>query len=166
MKKIMLVLLGVIFLLCIIFIQKATGDEKIAERFVKTKGYKIIERKGEVEKYILEKSKIYGGVETYPYQVSWGLQEKEPSGYFGEEIKVYKFVVENQPIQVTDIHAKNGVEVYIMMTDGEVIGGYSFSKSDEGLYGTFSSLEGKSLEEITGLSYDQWQDKWKEKYGD
>lgn len=58
---------------------KITGDEKIAEDFVKSKGYTITARKGQIQKYIL------------------------------------------------------------------------------------SSVDGKTLEEVTGLSLKQWQDNWKKK---
>lgn len=33
------------------------------------------------------------------------------------------------------------------------------------LVGAVSSLDGKTLEEVTELSYKEWQDNWKTKYG-
>ncbi|GLC30165.1 DUF4830 domain-containing protein [Clostridium omnivorum] len=143
--------------------RKITGDEKTAEDFVKSKGYKITARKGQIEKYVLEKSKLYGGTETIPYRQCWGVQTVEPDDYFGKEITVYGFTVKNHPMLKQDKNAKSGVNIYIMMTDNKIIGGYSYPNAN--VDGAYSSLDGKTLEEVTGLSFKQWQDNWKKKYG-
>ena len=76
-----------------------TVDEKISEDFVKSKGYTITARKGQIQKYVLGKNKLYGGTETIPYEQSWGVQTVEPDNYFGKEITVYGFTVKNHPMQ-------------------------------------------------------------------
>ena len=141
---------------------KITGDEKTAEDFIKSKGYTIIAQKGQIQKYVLEKNKLYGGTETIPYQQAWGVQTVEPDKYFGKEITVYGFTVKNHPMQKEDKNAKDGVNVYVMLSEGNIIGGYSYPNAD--VVGAFSSIDGKTLEEVTGLSYKEWKDNWKKKY--
>ncbi len=143
--------------------EKIVGDEKTAEDFVNSKGYSITARRGQVEKYVLEKDKLYGGTKTMPYQQCWGVQTVEPDKYFGKEIVVYGFTVKDHPMQKKDKNAKNGVNVYVMLSEGNIIGGYSYPNAN--VSGAFSSIEGKTIEEITGLSFQQWQDNWKKKYG-
>lgn len=141
---------------------KVTGDEKTAEDYVKSQGYKINTPIGEIQKYTLEKSKLYGAAETVPYQQVWGVQAVEPDKYFGKEIIVYGFTVKKHPLQERDENAKNGVNIYVMVSEGKTIGGYSYPNAN--VSGAFSSIDGKSLEEVTGLSFQQWQDNWKKKY--
>lgn len=50
-----------------------------------------------------------------------------------------------------------------MLSEGNIIGGYSYPNAN--VSGAFSSIDGKTLEEVTGLSFQQWQDNWKKKYG-
>jgi len=162
MRKLGSVLIGLLILL--IFIgctPNIIGDEKTSEDFVKSKGYTITTRKGEIQKYTLEKSKLYGGTGTIPYQQIWGVQRVEPEKYFGKEIAVYGFTVKNHPMEKQDNNAKNGVNVYVMLSEGNVIGGYSRPND---VVGAYSSIDGKTLEEATGLSFKEWQNNWKEKY--
>ena len=161
MKKIFVIFMG----LLIIFVgcsKKATSNENIAKEYVEDKGYKITESKGEIDRYTLEKSKLYGGLEASQYQQAWGVQTIDPDIYLGKEIIIYGFTVKNHPLQERDKNAENGVNVYVMLSDEEVIGGYSYPDAD--VVGGFSSFDGKSLEEVTGLSFQQWSENWKEKY--
>jgi len=163
MRKLLCVLIGLILITFIGCTQNIIGDEKTAENFVKSQGYTIITRKGEIQKYTLEKSKLYGGTGTIPYQQVWGVQTVEPEKYFGKEIVVYGFTVKNHPMQKQDNNAKNGVNVYVMLSEENVIGGYSWPNAD--VVGACSSIDGKTLEEVTGLSFKEWKDNWKKKYG-
>lgn len=163
MRKFLFILFTLILFIFSGCTPKITGAEKTAEDYVKSKGYKITARKGQIEKYVLEKSKLYGGTETIPYQQCWGVQTIEPDKYFGKEITVYGFTVKNHPMQKKDKSTKNGVNIYIMMSYDKVIGGYSYPNAN--MDGAYSSLDGKTLDEVTGLSLKQWQDNWKKKYG-
>ncbi|MGH4141146.1 hypothetical protein [Clostridium sp.] len=49
-----------------------------------------------------------------------------------------------------------------MISDGKVIGGYAFA--DGTFVGSVYSLDGKTLEEVVGLSYEKWRENWKNKY--
>ncbi|WP_297423874.1 DUF4830 domain-containing protein [Clostridium sp.] len=130
MRKLLSVLIGLIIITFIGCTQNIIGDEKIAEDFVTSQGYTIIARKGEIQKYTLEKSKLYGGKGTIPYQKVWGAQTVEPEKYFGKEIVVYGFTVKNHPMERQDNNAKDGVNVYVMLSEGNVIGGYSYPNAD------------------------------------
>ena len=139
-----------------------TGAEKTAEDYVKSQGYIVTARKGEINKYILEKNKLYGATETLQYQQMWAVQKVEPDKYFGKEITIYGFTVNNHPSE--NIYKENeGANVFIMLLEGKVIGGYSFPNAQ--VVGAVYSLDGKTLEEVTGLSYQQWGENWKKKYG-
>jgi hypothetical protein len=166
MKKVVLILIGLIIVTFVGCTKKVTGDEKTAEEYVKAQGYKITSYNGEIQKYTLDKSKIYGSTEAIPYIQAWSVQKVEPDKYFGKEVTVYGFTIKNHPLQEKDKNAKNGVKLYLMLSEGKVIGGNSIPNTDEVLLGsTCYSLDGKTLEEVTGLSYQLWDENWKKKHG-
>lgn len=164
MRKLFCIVMGLMFLL-VAGCSKGfvSSEEKTAENYVKAQGYKITAHKGEVQKYTLEKDKLCGGTETIPYQQMWAVQKVEPEKYFGKEITIYGFTVKDHPLQDRDSNAKNGVNLYIMLADSKVIGGFSYPNAD--VCGAYTSLDGKTLEEVTGLTYEQWGENWKKKYG-
>ncbi|MDV4150745.1 hypothetical protein R0131_07830 [Clostridium sp. AL.422] len=139
-----------------------TDNEKIAKEDIESRGYKFIKSKGEIDKYILDKTKICGGTETIPYQQIWGVQSIKPDEYFEKEITTYEFIVNNHPLQEQDNNAKNGVQLYYMFADGKIIGGYSYPNKD--VVGAISSLDGKTLEEVTGLDFSEWTEEWNDRY--
>jgi hypothetical protein len=49
-----------------------------------------------------------------------------------------------------------------MVSEGKVIGGYSRISSN--ILINYRSLDGKTLEEVKGLSFEQWDEKWKKEY--
>lgn len=166
MKKLVFVLIGIILFTFIgcnkniaadkkTLTKNITGDEKIAAEYVKSQGYEITAYKGEVKKYVLEKSMLYGSTESIPYQQAWGVQKVEPNKYFGKEITIYGFTVKNHPLQTIYEDSKDA-KVNIMLSEGNVIGGYSYPNSN---------IDGKTLSEVTGLSFKQWSEDWKKKYG-
>jgi hypothetical protein len=116
-----------------------------------------------MNRYTLEKSNLYGTTENIPYRQDWSLQKVEPDKYFGKQIIVYGFTVRNHPLQKRTTNAKNGVALSIMVSEGKVIGGVSYPSTPT--TGGGYSLEGKTLEEVTGLSYQLWAENWKKKYG-
>ncbi|WP_259618735.1 hypothetical protein [Paenibacillus doosanensis] len=133
-----------------------------AKRYVQSQGYEVTKVRGLVEKYTLDRAKLYGETSTLPYRQSWGVQTARPEDYFGQDILIYAFTVKGHPLE--NIYRVN-TNVYIMLSGGKVIGGYSFPDAT-GLAGAVYSLDGKTLEEVTGLSFREWQDQWKRKYGD
>ncbi|MFB5759743.1 hypothetical protein [Paenibacillus medicaginis] len=141
--------------------REVTGDERTAKEFIEGQGYRVNSFLGLLDKYKLSKSMLYGP-DTAPYQQIWSVQETEPERYFGEEISVYGFVVTNHPLQ-KQYNAQT--RLYIMLADEKVIGGYSYPDM-EGLVGGVYSLDGKTLEEVTGETYTEWTVEWSRKYGD
>ncbi|EHI99512.1 cell wall binding repeat-containing protein [Clostridium sp. DL-VIII] len=132
-------------------------DEKTAENYLADQGYKIITSRGKTSEYILEKNMLWGS--SGDYSEVWGVQRVEPDKYFGKQIIGYNFIVKNHPLE--KIYNVN-TNVYVLISDGQIIGGTSFPDGD--FVGGCYSLDGKTLEEITGLSYEQWCDNWKKKY--
>lgn len=142
-----------------------TSDEKTAKRFVKSQGYDITDCKGEIYRYTLEKNLlVQEGSAAIPYQQMWGVQTVDPEAYFGKEITIYCFTVSNHPLEALNTTYKS-TNVYIMLAENQVIGGYSYPNTDEFLVGGLYSLDGKTLERVTGQSYIQWLKNWNEKYG-
>ena len=160
MKKSLCIVLGLLLLILIGCSKGISGDEKTTEDYVKSQGYIITARKGEILKYIFEINKLNGEIEPLPYSQMWALQKVEPDKYFGKEITIYCFTVKNHPLEKT---YKVKTNVYIMISDGKVIGGYSFPDAE--MNGSIYTLDGKTLEEVTGLSYQKWRENWKKKYG-
>lgn len=51
-----------------------------------------------------------------------------------------------------------------MLCNHKVIGGYSFPNED--LFGAFYSIDGKTMELITGVKYPQWIKAWEKRYSE
>ena len=121
MKKLLVIFMGLLIFVFVGCSNKVTDNESIAKEYVQAEGYKITEFKGELERYTLEKNKIHGGLKTRLYQQAWAVQTIEPDMYFGKEIIIYGFTVKNHPIQEINNHAEKGVNVYVMISEGESI---------------------------------------------
>ncbi len=102
----------------------------------------------------------------------WGVQKEAPDRYLGQLISTYIFEVTNSPLEIKygDIFEKHGwgVEIAIMLTDGQVIGGYSTIINKDryapALAGNEAySLDGLSLEELTDLNWPEWHEEWMKK---
>jgi len=158
MKKLLCIVLGFLFIIstgCSNNSSTTGDDEGTAVKYIKNQGYDIITQNGDIQKYTLEKSKL----QTIQYQQIWGVQKADTDKYLGKEISTYSFTVEKHPL--VKIY-KVKTNVFIMFSDGKVVGGYSFPNGK--LYGSVYSLDGKTLEEVTGLSYQQWRENWDKKY--
>lgn len=138
-------------------------DEQTAYDYVKAQGYKIISTEDEAFEYTLTKKLLYGSPESTPYQQMWGVQAVSPDDYLGKKITIYKFTVSNHPLEKK--YKTDTTNVYILLSDGEVIGGTSFPIKEDGLLmGSAYSLDGRTLEEVTGLTFKEWSDDWKKRY--
>lgn len=134
----------------------STGnDEGTAVKYIKIQGYDIITQNGDTQKYTLDKSKL----QTIQYQQIWGVQKTDPDKYLGKEISTYSFTVDKHSLEKI---YKVKTNVFIMFSEGKIVGGYSFP--NEKLYGLVYSLDEKTLEEVTGVSYPQWVENWEKKY--
>lgn len=141
-------------------------DEKTASIYVESQGYKIEQREGKVSSYTLDKSLLRSvsasASGNLPYIKIWSLQENDPEDYFGKEISTYVFTVSGHPL---DKQYNTNTNVAIMLSEGKVIGGTSTPDVD-GSDGGPHDLDGRTLEEITGISYSKWGEQWAQKYND
>jgi len=137
-----------------------------SEAYLKSLGYKQIEHfEKDSHSYILTKEMLI----QLPYNYIWGVQESSPELYLGKEISVERFSVKNHPLNQLYLSTTSKsidvfVEVYLI--NDEVIGGISIPSSQNGetLFGAIYSIEGKSIEELTGLSYAEWTEQWNQKF--
>ncbi|KKO52586.1 hypothetical protein [Paenibacillus sp. DMB20] len=170
-KEILLTFAGLIGILTVfVYWLTQTGEpklpmskeEKAAAAYVESFGYTIHKRSGKIHTYILEKSFFRSGSGQTPYIQTWSVQSRDPADFFGKEISGYRFTVSGHLLdKMYDTHT----QIYVMMADGRVIGGTSFPDKDD-LAGAPYSIDGKTLEEVTGISYGEWRKRWEEKYSD
>ena len=143
-------------------------DERTAISYLSKKKYKIIERLGERSRYVLERERL----SDIQYASIWSVQRTSPEPYIGKTIVSYGFIVTNHPLE--KLYSINydkddfDIEVVVMLSEGRVIGGTSAPVLKSGilLAGGLYSLDGKELEEITGMSYGEWLEAWMARYGD
>ncbi|SFL10367.1 hypothetical protein SAMN03159341_103220 [Paenibacillus sp. 1_12] len=158
--RMIVMLVGLLILIVTGCNREVTMDEQTAEAYVQAQGYKVLKHKGQITAYTLEKKTL----ESNPYQQSWSVQKHEPDPYFGKEVTVYGFTVANHPLEQIYPSKTN---VSIMLCEGKVIGGNSFPENNGKMIrvGAPYSLDGKTLEEVTGMTYIEWTAYWKQKYG-
>jgi len=135
---------------------------------LKERGYRVQAAYGKATSYMLEP----GLLTTEPYRSVWAVQEVKPETYWGQTVTAHTFVVSDHPLEQTyaSLFASRDYEtvVTVLCVDGQAIGGVSSPVDKDGalmLGGTYS-LDGKTLEEVTGGSYEEWLAKWQAVYGD
>lgn len=133
---------------------------KSAEDFLKTKGYEIVDTNDKTDSYVLSEEKL----NSANYSNIWGLQMLNVKSYMGKMVDVYGVTVKGHPLDKERDNNKHQTKLWIMLVDNAVIGGYSFPDYDEIHYGGVYSIDGKTLEEVTGLSFQEWSDRWKKDY--
>jgi hypothetical protein len=135
-------------------------NPKSAEDFLKTKRYEIVNANGKTDSYVLSKEKL----SSVNYSNIWGLQMLDVKSYIGKAVDTYEFTVKGHPLDKTRDNNKHQTKVWIMIVDNAVIGGYSLPDYGEIHFGGVYSVDGKTLEEVTGLSFQEWSDRWKKDY--
>lgn len=129
------------------------------ERFIADKGYKLISSEGTVSEYLLDKKLLT----EMPYLQYWSVQSIDPISFVGKKITTSKFIVKNHSLDNVNNNRKKQTVIFLMEADNEVIGGYSLPDYDE-YTGWVYTIDGKTLEEFTGLSYPEWSNQWNSKY--
>ncbi|MFC4098121.1 hypothetical protein [Paenibacillus xanthanilyticus] len=143
----------------------AAGDERTAETYIEGHRYAVISREGLLNQYVLTREKLYGsGLESAMNMQTWGVQLVPPDAYIGKEVKEYGFTVNDHPL--VDKY-RSHIQLVVLMSEGKVIGGTSFpvNEGSEMRIGAPFSVDGRTLEEVTGLSYEEWVASWNRKYG-
>ncbi|WP_157272718.1 hypothetical protein [Paenibacillus daejeonensis] len=143
------------------------GEEAAAVALLKSKGFTIHSSLGEVSSYQLEKDMMT----RPPYMNIWAVQDVAPEQYWGKKVTVYGYVVTNHPLEKIYASIYNDqpyeTQVSVLYVDGQAVGGTSspVSKNGAASLGGPYSIDGQTLEEITGMTYKDWLAAWEEKYG-
>jgi len=126
--------------------------------YLNTNNYDIVKSNGITETYILQKNILT----EQPHNIIWGVQNLNPQDYLGKTIDVSSYLVSNHKL---DSYGDKGqTHLWLLICEEEIIGGYSFPNNTETLYGGIYSLDGMTLEEITGLDFQTWSEDWMNKY--
>ncbi|WP_131441609.1 hypothetical protein [Exiguobacterium sp. SH1S21] len=128
------------------------ADVKMAEAYLEEQGYEVVSYKGN-RTSSFEKSDLL----ELPTRSTWEVQTTPPDEYIGRNIRQEHFIVRNHPL--------GQANVFVMMVDGEIIGGTSFPDSAEPLVGSSYSLDGKTSEELHP-DYWTWREQWETKYSE
>lgn len=146
----------------------ADQEAEAALALLKEKGYRVQSAYGKAATYVLEPDLMT----TEPYRSVWAVQEVKPEAYWGQTVAAHSFVVSDHPLEQTyaSLFASRNYEtvVTVLSVDGLAIGGVSSPVDKDGalmLGGTYS-LDGRTLEEMTGGSYEEWLAEWQAVYGD
>jgi hypothetical protein len=140
-------------------------DEILANKYISNKNYNVLSYDGEVDDYTLNKEMLSSETYNLPYIMEWSVQSVDPMDYIGKEIKVYKFTVNNHILDNVGLNENKSTFVYVMVYDDKVIGGYSIPNYSEMVVGDgVYSIDGKTLEEVTGMSFLDWSDNWQKKF--
>lgn len=133
-------------------------DAKISLEHLKDKGYRVVSYAGESDAYKLTVDKLLAP----PFSVWWGLQRVNPEIYIGKTVRAFGFTVKNHPLD--NMHGKSQTKVWVMVIDHKVIGGHSMPDSFLPLAGFGYSLDGQDLETVTNSDFQDWQQKWKNRF--
>lgn len=136
------------------------NEDLIANEYISNKKYKIIKYCGKVDEYTLNNRIIV----NMPYAMYWSVQNIDAKKYIGKDIKVYKFIVNNHVLDNIQYNKNKSTLIYLMISEGNVVGGYSIPNCDRPELGWVYSIDGKTLEDVTGMSYSNWLDSWNKKY--
>ncbi|MFB9326570.1 hypothetical protein ACFFSY_11655 [Paenibacillus aurantiacus] len=159
------IVIGALILLIAGCTDNAANDEKKAETYIEGHRYNVLSREGLLNQYVLTREKLYGsGLESAMNMQTWGVQLVPPDAYIGKEITEYGFTVNGHPLEAT---YRANIQLVVLMSEGKVIGGTSFpvNEGEEMRIGAPYSVEGRTLEEVTGLSYKEWVANWNSRYG-
>jgi len=138
--------------------QSHTDNYNSALRFIEDKGYKVVADGTKTPDYILTKDDLI----KLPYMQYWGVQKVNPLNYTNKTIQTYRFIVTNHPLDTLIGNSKKQTIVFIMLGDNRVIGGYSIP--DNSSVGSVYSIDGKTIEQLTGMQFIDWTSQWIKKY--
>lgn len=128
------------------------ADAKGAKAYLEEQGYDVVSYEGD-RTLSFEKADLLEA----PVRDTWEVQTTPPDAYIGRDIRQEHFIVRNHPL--------GQANVFVMMVDGEIIGGTSYPDSAEPLTGASYSLDGKTAEELHP-DYMEWRSEWEAKYSE
>lgn len=115
----------------------------MAKAYVEEQGYEVVSYVGD-QTSSFEKADLLAA----PVRDTWEVQTVLPDAY----------IVRDHPL--------GQANVFVMMLDGEIIGGTSFPDSSEPLMGSSHSLDGKTAEDLHPDDYWEWRKDWDQKYSE
>lgn len=98
-----------------------------------------------------------------------GLEQDDPAFYTEKKIWIERYEAFNHPLEnvyrtiMGEINENVHVYVHLLIVDQNVIGSYSYF-DEEGQpqrFGGIYNIEGKTIEEITGMSYIEWIEEYR-----
>ncbi len=131
-----------------------------SREFLTEQGYEIIRQEDPVYEHKLTREDLT----QLPHQMYWSVQSVDAAVYIGKMIYTTKFYVTNHPLERAPSNPQDQTIVCVMQTENEVIGGYSLPDLDSPTDGGVYSLDGRTLEEFSGMNYGTWKRQWDEKY--
>ncbi len=169
MKKCLLVI-GVLFLWGMVLTGCSSIDfskameldelEQAALEMIEEKGYTVVAQGGKSETYVLDRDRLACPI----YALIWGIQELDAEAYLGKSVETYEFLVEDHPLLLDMEDGADRIKLWVLTSEDQVIGGYTFPDYNDPYYGGVYSLEGKTLEEVTEMRFQTWRKQWEAKY--
>ena len=129
---------------------------------IKEMGYGIIEYDEEVFTFeIKSKKDEYKNISR---AIFWEIQEFDISNYEGKTIEYHIFRVSGHPVEKSVNNAES-TEIRLGVIDDVIVGGFSSPyKKGETYLGGPATIDGRSLEQLTDMTYEEWFNSWSEKY--
>ena len=134
------------------------GIISIQEEYLKGKKFNIISSNGISLSYVLDKEML----REIPCSITWGIQNIDVQNYIGKNIDVYSYIVNNHKLD--SYGDMNQTFVFLIICEKKIIGGYSIPYDSKPLYAGVYSIDGGTFEEVTGIDYQEWINKWVKKY--
>ncbi|WDV46540.1 hypothetical protein PV797_02310 [Clostridiaceae bacterium M8S5] len=131
---------------------------EIGNDYIINLGYEVVSSSSQPSSHILRQKDIC----HLPWMGIWGVQRIKPDKYFDKKLLIYSYIVKKHPLD--SYGDKNQTNLWLIVNNNRIIGGYSFPNNTEPLYGGVFSLTGKTIKQVKGYNYQIWREKWFEKY--
>lgn len=160
MRKILLTIVAITMLI-LVGCNQQTLESKLRDE-IKKMDYEVIEYEDEV--FTLEiksKEEEYKDISRAKF---WEMQEFDISNYEGKTIDYHIFRVAGHPIEKSVDNAES-TEIRLGVIDDVIVGGFSSPyKKGEIFLGGIATIDGRSLEQLTDMTYLEWFKSWSDKY--
>lgn len=160
MRKILLTIVAITMLI-LVGCNQQTLESKLRDE-IKKMDYEVIEYEDEV--FTLEiksKEEEYKAISRAKF---WEMQEFDISNYEGKTIDYHIFRVAGHPIEKSVDNAES-TEIRLGVIDDVIVGGFSSPyKKGEIFLGGIATIDGRSLEQLTDMTYLEWFKSWSDKY--
>ncbi|WP_313121075.1 hypothetical protein [Proteiniclasticum ruminis] len=161
MKKLLFFSVAAITMFIVVGCNQQTLESKLRDE-IKEMGYEIIEYEDEVFPFeIRSKEEEYKDISR---AIFWEIQEFDISNYEGKTIDYHIFRVAGHPIEKSVNNAES-TEIRLGVIDDVIVGGFSSPyKKGETYLGGPATIDGRSLEQLTDMTYIEWFNSWRDKY--